>query len=216
MSALAPREVRGGVKNDNAVNTNATMNNNASVNTNTTMNNNASMNTNTTMNNNASVNTNTTMNNNASVNTNTTMNSNASVNTNTIPHNTNTNHTDANDIQSLTIQKTLLERKLQNMVELTERDNAQEEYQRETVKHYEQELEAKQRTILRLTQANREFEQLCVGTITGTGDAAKLREENERLKKRVAELEAQVTELEEDKDKMREAMVKMCTEKWCV
>ena len=178
MSALAPREVRGGVKNDNAVNTNATMNNNASVNTNTTMNNNASM--------------------------------------NTIPHNTNTNHTDANDIQSLTIQKTLLERKLQNMVELTERDNAQEEYQRETVKHYEQELEAKQRTILRLTQANREFEQLCVGTITGTGDAAKLREENERLKKRVAELEAQVTELEEDKDKMREAMVKMCTEKWRV
>lgn len=84
------------------------------------------------------------------------------------------------------------------------------------MKHYEQELEAKQRTILRLTQANREFEQLCVGTITGTGDAAKLREENERLKKRVAELEAQVTELEEDKDKMREAMVKMCTEKWCV
>ena len=168
MSALAPREVHGGVKNDNAVNTNATMNNNASM------------------------------------------------NTNTIPHNTNTNHTDANDIQSLTIQKTLLERKLQNMVELTERDNAQEEYQRETVKHYEQELEAKQRTILRLTQANREFEQLCVGTITGTGDAAKLREENERLKKRVAELEAQVTELEEDKDKMREAMVKMCTEKWCV
>ena len=184
MSALAPREVRGGVKNDNAVNTNATMNNNASMNTNTTMNNNAS------------------------VNTNTTMNNNASMNTNTIPHNTNTNHTDANDIQSLTIQKTLLERKLQNMVELTERDNAQEEYQRE--------LEAKQRTILRLTQANREFEQLCVGTITGTGDAAKLREENERLKKRVAELEAQVTELEEDKDKMREAMVKMCTEKWCV
>lgn len=178
MSALAPREVHGGVKNDNAVNTNATMNSNASVNTNTTMNNNASM--------------------------------------NTIPHNTNTNHTDANDIQSLTIQKTLLERKLQNMVELTERDNAQEEYQRETVKHYEQELEAKQRTILRLTQANREFEQLCVGTITGTGDAAKLREENERLKKRVAELEAQVTELEEDKDKMREAMVKMCTEKWRV
>ena len=168
MSALAPREVHGGVKNDNAVNTNATMNNNASM------------------------------------------------NTNTIPHNTNTNHTDANDIQSLTIQKTLLERKLQNMVELTERDNAQEEYQRETVKHYEQELEAKQRTILRLTQANREFEQLCVGTIAGTGDAAKLREENERLKKRVAELEAQVTELEEDKDKMREAMVKMCTEKWCV
>ncbi|KAK8792382.1 hypothetical protein WA588_004880, partial [Blastocystis sp. NMH] len=181
MSALAPREVHGGVKNDNAVNTNATMNNNASMNTNTTMNNNAS------------VNTNTTMNNNASVNTNTTMNNNASMNTNTIPHNTNTNHTDANDIQSLTIQKTLLERKLQNM----------EEYQRETVKHYEQELEAKQRTILRLTQANREFEQLCVGTITGTGDAAKLREENERLKKRVAELEAQVTELEEDKDKMR-------------
>ena len=192
MSALAPMEVHGGVKNDNAVNTNATMNSNASVNTNATMNNNASMNTNTTMNNNASM------------------------NTNTIPHNTNTNHTDANDIQSLTIQKTLLERKLQNMVELTERDNAQEEYQRETVKHYEQELEAKQRTILRLTQANREFEQLCVGTITGTGDAAKLREENERLKKRVAELEAQVTELEEDKDKMREAMVKMCTEKWRV
>ena len=202
MSALAPREVHGGVKNDNAVNTNATMNSNASVNTNTTMNNNASVNTNATMNSNASVNTNTTMNNNASMN--------------TIPHNTNTNHTDANDIQSLTIQKTLLERKLQNMVELTERDNAQEEYQRETVKHYEQELEAKQRTILRLTQANREFEQLCVGTITGTGDAAKLREENERLKKRVAELEAQVTELEEDKDKMREAMVKMCTEKWRV
>ena len=168
MSALAPREVRGGVKNDNAVNTNTTMNNNAPT------------------------------------------------NTNTISHNTNTNHTDANDIQSLTIQKTLLERKLQNMVELTERDHAQEEYQRETVKHYEQELEAKQRTILRLTQANREFEQLCVGTITGTGDAAKLREENERLKKRVAELEAQVMELEEDKDKMREAMVKMCTEKWRV
>ena len=173
------------------------------MNTNATMNNNASVNTNATMNNNASMNTNATMNSNASMNTNTPMNKNASVNTNTIPHNTNTNHTDANDIQSLTIQKTLLERKLQNM----------EEYQRETVKHYEQELEAKQRTILRLTQANREFEQLCVGTITGTGDAAKLREENERLKKRVAELEAQVTELEEDKDKMREAMVKMCTEK---
>ena len=81
------------------------------------------------------------------------------------------------------------------------------------MKHYEQELEAKQRTILRLTQANREFEQLCVGTITGASDTATLREENERLKRRVAELEAHVAELEKDKDEMREAMVKMCTEK---
>ena len=41
----------------------------------------------------------------------------------------------------------------------------QEEFQAETVKHYEKELERKQNTITKLTQANREYEKVFIDSI---------------------------------------------------
>ena len=56
---------------------------------------------------------------------------------------------------------------------------------------YEKEIEAKQRVIAQLTQANREFETLCLNGVVGDqeGELVKLRNENVELRARVEELE---------------------------
>ncbi|KNB43457.1 hypothetical protein JH06_2692 [Blastocystis sp. subtype 4] len=97
-------------------------------------------------------------------------------------------------------QVDVLNRKLKNL----------EEFQKETVSHYEKELEAKQRTIYLLTQANREFEQLCVGSVMGE-NSVELKNENLALKKKVEELTMQIAQLQREKDEMREVMVRVCT-----
>lgn len=68
--------------------------------------------------------------------------------------------------------------------------------------HYEKELEAKQRTIYRLTQANREFEQLCVGSVMSE-NSVQLKNENMALQKKVEELTLQIAQLQQEKDEMR-------------
>ncbi len=86
---------------------------------------------------------------------------------------------------------------------------------------YEKEIEAKQRVIAQLTQANREFETLCLNGVVGDqeGELVKLRNENVELRARVEELEKENAQLQKEKDDIREVMVKMCTsqnEEWCV
>ena len=86
---------------------------------------------------------------------------------------------------------------------------------------YEKEIEAKQRVIAQLTQANREFETLCLNGGVGDqeGELVKLRNENVELRARVEELEKENAQLQKEKDDIREVMVKMCTsqnEEWCV
>ena len=118
-------------------------------------------------------------------------------------------------------QVDILNRKLKNLVLFMEiQIMSQEVFQKETVAHYEKELEAKQRTINRLTQANREFEQLCVGSVLGE-NSVELKNENLALKKKVEELTMQIAQLQREKDEMRlmrlcyvmnrEVMVHVCT-----
>lgn len=81
-----------------------------------------------------------------------------------------------------------------------------EEFHAETVKYYEKELAAKQRTIQQLTQANREFEKLCVASVLGEGqsdDALRLRNENEALRRRVSEAEERWKRLQKENDELR-------------
>ncbi len=100
-------------------------------------------------------------------------------------------------------QVDVLNRKLKNLVLIAEIGLIQqEEFQKETVSHYEKELEAKQRTIYLLTQANREFEQLCVGSVMGE-NSVELKNENLALKKKVEELTMQIAQLQREKDEMR-------------
>ena len=95
--------------------------------------------------------------------------------------------------------------KLKNMVQLIKRDEVQEEFHAETVKHYEIELELKQKTIFQLTQANREFEKLCLMSVSNqnSGDMIRLRNENAQLKEKVENLENMVSLLQKEKDDMR-------------
>ena len=107
-------------------------------------------------------------------------------------------------VRPLPVQVDILQRKLKNM----------EEYQAETVKHYEKELAAKQRIIHQLTQANREFEKLCIDSVrkeSSVGEMVKLRNENEQLKQQVNELQERCDRLQKEKDELREVMVRVCT-----
>ena len=99
-------------------------------------------------------------------------------------------------VRPLPVQVDILQRKLKNM----------EEYQTETVKHYEKELAAKQRIIHQLTQANREFEKLCIDSVrkeNSVGEMVKLRNENEQLKQQVNELQERCDRLQKEKDELR-------------
>lgn len=73
------------------------------------------------------------------------------------------------------------------------------------MKHYEKELEAKQRVIYQLTQANREFETLCLNGMGSDreNELAKLKNENVALKARVKELEEENAQLQKEKDEIR-------------
>ena len=73
------------------------------------------------------------------------------------------------------------------------------------MKHYEKELEAKQRVIYQLTQANREFETLCLNGMGSDieSELAKLKNENVALKARVKELEEENAQLQKEKDEIR-------------
>ena len=73
---------------------------------------------------------------------------------------------------------------------------------------YEKEIEAKQRVIAQLTQANREFETLCLNGVVGDqeGELVKLRNENVELRARVEELEKENAQLQKEKDDIREVM----------
>ena len=65
---------------------------------------------------------------------------------------------------------------------------------------YEKEIEAKQRVIAQLTQANREFETLCLNGVVGDqeGELVKLRNENVELRARVEELEKELEGVKEE------------------
>lgn len=73
------------------------------------------------------------------------------------------------------------------------------------MKHYEKELEAKQRVIYQLTQANREFETLCLNGMESDSESelAKLKNENVALRARVKELEEENAQLQKEKDEIR-------------
>ena len=73
------------------------------------------------------------------------------------------------------------------------------------MKHYEKELEAKQRVIYQLTQANREFETLCLNGMGSDSESelAKLKNESVALKARVKELEEENAQLQKEKDEIR-------------
>ena len=79
---------------------------------------------------------------------------------------------------------------------------------------YEKEIEAKQRVIAQLTQANREFETLCLNGVVGDqeGELVKLRNENMELRARVEELEKENAQLQKEKDDIREVMVEYMLE----
>lgn len=82
----------------------------------------------------------------------------------------------------------------------------QEEYQNNTIKFYEKELDNKRRIISQLTQANRELETLCVSRTSNTSSSYEmqcLRNENEQLRERIEDLESGVTQLQKEKDEMR-------------
>lgn len=73
------------------------------------------------------------------------------------------------------------------------------------MKHYEKELEAKQRVIYQLTQANREFETLCLNGMGSDQESelATLKNENVALTARVKELEEENAQLQKEKDEIR-------------
>ena len=99
-------------------------------------------------------------------------------------------------MRPLSVQTDVLQQKLKHL----------EEFHTETVKYYEKELAAKQRTIHQLTQANREFEKLCVDSVLGeskTEDVLRLRNENEALKRRVREAEERWKRLQKENDELR-------------
>ena len=99
-------------------------------------------------------------------------------------------------LRPLSVQTDVLQQKLKHL----------EEFHAETVKYYEKELAAKQRTIHQLTQANREFEKLCVDSVLGeskTEDVLRLRNENEALKRKVREAEERWKRLQKENDELR-------------
>ena len=99
-------------------------------------------------------------------------------------------------MRPLSVQTDVLQQKLKHL----------EEFHAETVKYYEKELAAKQRTIHQLTQANREFEKLCVDSVLGeskTEDVLRLRNENEALKRKVREAEERWKRLQKENDELR-------------
>ena len=80
----------------------------------------------------------------------------------------------------------------------------QEEFQAETVKHYEKELERKQNTITKLTQANREYEKVFIDSIKApSNDTIQLRNENEQLKAEISKLKEKIADLQIQNDEMR-------------
>ena len=80
----------------------------------------------------------------------------------------------------------------------------QEEFQAETVKHYEKELERKQNTITKLTQANREYEIVFIDSIKApSNDTIQLRNENEQLKAEISKLKEKIADLQKQNDEMR-------------
>lgn len=80
----------------------------------------------------------------------------------------------------------------------------QEEFQAETVKHYEKELERKQNTITKLTQANREYEKVFIDSIKApSNDTIQLRNENEQLKAEISKLREKIVDLQKQNDEMR-------------
>ena len=80
----------------------------------------------------------------------------------------------------------------------------QEEFQAETVKHYEKELERKQNTITKLTQANREYEKVFIDSIKApSNDTIQLRNENEQLKAEISKLKENIADLQKQNDEMR-------------
>lgn len=84
-------------------------------------------------------------------------------------------------------------------------NNDQEEFQAETVKHYEKELERKQNTITKLTQANRKYEKVFIESINApTSDAIQLRNENEQLKAEISKLKEKIADLQKQNDEMRQ------------
>lgn len=81
----------------------------------------------------------------------------------------------------------------------------QEEFQAETVKHYEKELERKQNTITKLTQANREYEKVFIDSIKApSNDTIQLRNENEQLKAEISKLREKIVDLQKQNDEMRQ------------
>ena len=80
----------------------------------------------------------------------------------------------------------------------------QEEFQAETVKQYEKELERKQNTITKLTQANREYEKVFIDSIKApSNDTIQLRNENEQLKAEISKLREKIVDLQKQNDEMR-------------
>ena len=80
----------------------------------------------------------------------------------------------------------------------------QEEFQAETVKHYEKELERKQNTITKLTQANREYEKVFIDSIKApSNDTIQLHNENEQLKAEISKLKEKIADLQKQNDEMR-------------
>ena len=99
-------------------------------------------------------------------------------------------------LRPLPVQVDVLQQKLKHL----------EEFHTETVKYYEKELAAKQRTIHQLTQANREFEKLCVQSVLGEGktdETVKLQNENRELKRKVSEAEERCRRLQKENDELR-------------
>ena len=78
------------------------------------------------------------------------------------------------------------------------------QFQAETVKHYEKELERKQNTITKLTQANREYEKVFIDSIKApSNDTIQLRNENEQLKAEISKLKEKIADLQKQNDEMR-------------
>lgn len=105
------------------------------------------------------------------------------------------------------VEVEILNMKLKNLVSSWYiRLSAQEEYQNDTVKFYEKELDNRRRVISQLTQANRELETLCISRTSNTSSSYEmecLRNENEQLRGRIEDLKSSITQLQKEKDEMR-------------